>query len=261
MDRALLVASTFCFLFGFAYTMFALGTGRIRPSRFNFTTILFGFIFQTAFLYLRGHAIGRCPLSNLFEVLVFLSWSMVLLYLLVGPAYRLSLLGAFTSPLAFLFQMFALIAPIDTPRMARATPNPWLEMHAAISIIAYGAFALAGVAGVMYLVQERQLKTHHIHSFFYQMPPIADLAVAINRLLLTGFVLLTAGLLSGFAVGFDWLQITWGGSIWVIYGGILQAEKWKRLSPRRVAQMAVIAFSLTLATLWGLNFIAHGAQT
>jgi ABC-type uncharacterized transport system permease subunit len=37
-------------------------------------------------------------------------------------------------------------------------PLPWLELHASISLIAYGAFALACIAGVMYLVQERQIK-------------------------------------------------------------------------------------------------------
>ncbi len=256
MDRVLLVASTFCFLLGFAYTMFAFGAGRYRPSRFNFGVISLGFAFQTAFLFMRGHEIGSCPLTNLFEVFIFLSWSMVLLYLLIGTAYRLSLLGAFTSPLVFIFQTFALIAPIDTPMHARVMHSAWLELHAAISIIAYGAFALAGVAGVMFLVQERQLKTHQLRSFFFHLPPIHDLSVAINRLLLTGFALLTIGLLAGFAVRIDWVKVSWGIGVWLIYGAILQAEKWKRVSPRRVAQLAVAAFTITLSTLWGLNFIS-----
>ena len=263
MDHAPLAASTFCFLFGFAYTMFALGTKRYQPSRWNFAAIVLGFVFQTLWLFQRGHAIGRCPLTNLFEVFVFLSWSMVLLYLLVGTAYRLSLLGAFTSPLVFVFQTFALIAPIDTPQLAaaRLVPDPWLELHAAISVIAYGAFALAGVAGVMYLVQERQLKTHHLRTLFFHLPPIADLSVVLNRLLVTGFMLLTAGLLAGFAVRADWLKVTWGVGVWAIYGFIIQAEKLRRISPRRVALLAVIAFSLTLSTLWGLNFISHPAHS
>ncbi len=255
MDRALLVASTFCFLLGFAYTMFALGAGHYRPSRFNFSAISLGFALQTGFLFSRGHAIGRCPLTNLFEVFIFLSWSMVLLYLLVGPVYRLSLLGAFTSPLVFLFQIFALLALPDLPAIITARPSPWLELHAAISIVAYGAFALAGVAGAMLLVQERQLKTHHLRSIFFHLPPLHDLAAAINRLLLTGFVLLTIGLLAGFAVRLDWLKVSWGFGVWLIYAAILQAEKWKRVSPRRVAQLAVGAFAVTLSTLWGLNFI------
>jgi ABC-type uncharacterized transport system permease subunit len=258
-DRSLLAASTFCFLLGFAHTMFVLGRGRYQPSRFNFAAMAGGFAFQTGFLVMRGHALNACPLTNLFEVLIFLSWSMVLLYFVVGTAYRLSLLGVFTSPLAFIFQAFALIAPLDSPPgpRARVVAQPWLETHAAISIIAYGAFALACVAGVMYLIQERQLKTHRFRGLFFHLPPIADLAVAINRLIFTGFILLTLGLLSGFAVRdrIEWSKVIWGVGVWLIYGGILQADQWRRVTPRRVAQLSVAAFSITLATLWGLNFL------
>jgi len=238
--------------------MVVLGYGRYQPSRFNFAAMAGGFAFQTAFLVIRGHALNACPLTNLFEVLIFLSWSMVLLYFVVGTAYRLSLLGAFTSPLAFIFQAFALIAPLDSPPgpRARVVAHPWLETHAAISIIAYGAFALACVAGVMYLIQERQLKTHRFRGLFFHLPPIADLAIVINRLIFTGFILLTLGLLSGFAVRVEWSKVIWGIGVWLLYGGILQADKWRRVTPRRVAQLSVASFSVTLATLWLLNFIA-----
>lgn len=252
MDRLLLVASTFCFLFGFAYTMYALGARTYRASRFNYGVILLGFVFQTGFLTIRGHAEGRCPLTNLFEVFIFLSWSVVLLYLLIGSTYRMSLMGLFTSPLVFVLQVFALLAANDTPT-ARSHPSPWLEMHAALSIIAYGAFAMAGVAGAMYLAQERQLKTHHLHTIFFHLPPISDLAVAIHRLILAGFVLLTAGLLFGFKVGFDARQVICGIAVWIIYGVIIQAEKLKKISPRRVAIFSVAAFSVALLTFWGLK--------
>src|SRR5258708_5238041 len=147
MDRLLLIASTFCFLFGFAYTMHALGARAYQRSWLNFFAILGGFACQTAFLYVRGAQLGRCPLTNLFEVLIFLSWSMVLFYLLIGPTYRLSLLGVFTSPLVFVFQVLALLLLRDAPAAAKIAPNRWLEMHAALSVVAYGAFALACVAG------------------------------------------------------------------------------------------------------------------
>jgi len=133
-------------------------------------------------------------------------------------------LSAFGAP-----ALFALLALSDTVNPARSQPKPWLELHAAVSIIAYGAFALAGVAGAMYLAQERQLKTHQLRTIFFHLPPIADLAVAINRLLLAGFVLLTVGLLSGFMVGFDARQVAWGCGVWVVYGVILQAEKLKKM--------------------------------
>jgi ABC-type uncharacterized transport system permease subunit len=90
---------------------------------------------------------------------------------------------------------------------------------------------------------------------FFYLPPIADLAVAINRLILTGFVLLTVGLGSGFMVKVEWGKVIWGVGVWLIYGGILGADWWRRVTPRRVAVLAVAAFSITLATLWGLHFI------
>jgi HemX protein len=262
MDRLLLVISTFCFLFGFAYTMHSLGARVYRHSRTNFVSILIGFILQTAFLYQRGQQIGRCPVTNLFEVLIFLSWSMVLLYVLIGPTYRLSLLGAFTSPLVFLFQTGALLATgIDTAARVKPPPNAWLELHAAISIVACGAFALAGVAGVMYLVQERQLKTHHIHSIFYHLPPIHDLAVANRRLVFVGFGLLTVGLVAGFAIGnvFDshLTKIAWSTGVWLLYGLILLGGQIHRFSGRRVALLSVGAFRVAVCTLWSLRFITE----
>lgn len=260
MDRLLLVLSTFCFLFGFAYTMYALGARVYRNSRMNLIAIGLGFLCQTAFLYLRGEALGRCPLTNHFEVLAFLSWSMVLFYLLIGPAYRLSLLGFFTSPLVFLIQLFALLMPWDTPSHVRSAPNGWLELHAAISVVAYGAFALAGVAGVMYLAQERQLKTHHLKSIFYHLPPIRDLATANTRLVIVGLTLLTIGLGAGFAmgnVGAHAAKIAWSSAVWLLYAFLAGAEAWRRITPRRAALLSVGAFALVLLTLSGLTFIAQ----
>src|ERR1700751_1067080 len=120
-----------------------LRTGVFQPIRFNFLAVGLGFIFQTAFLSVRGHSIGRCPITNLFEVIIFVAWSVALFYMMVGPAYRLSLMGAFTAPLVVLLQLTALLAPIDRSHSVKLPANPWLELHASISLVAYGAFALA----------------------------------------------------------------------------------------------------------------------
>jgi ABC-type uncharacterized transport system permease subunit len=242
--------------------MYALGARTFKPSRFNFVAIFTGFLCQTAFLFQRGELLGRCPLTNLFEVLIFLSWSIILLYLAVGPAYRLSLLGAFTAPLVLLIQLFALLMPIDRPSAPSAEVNAWLELHAALSVIAYGAFALACVAGVMYLAQERQLKSHRLHSIFYYLPPISDLATAIRRLILAGFGLLTFGLLAGFLVGqpLDAMKVGWSVAVWIGYGLILYAGFWHKLSARRLAWISVAAFAVTLSSLWTLTFIGGAAN-
>ncbi|MEY2574028.1 MAG: hypothetical protein QOJ87_2241 [Verrucomicrobiota bacterium] len=258
MDRQLLIASTLCFLTALLRTVFAARGGLSLHGRFNFFAIGLGFLFQTAFLSVRGHDLGRCPLTNLFEVFVFLAWSIALIYLVIGPAYRLSLMGAFTAPLVFLIQTFALLAPIDIRHPVRLAVNPWLEFHASMSMIAYGAFALACVAGVMYLVQERQLKTHQLHSIFYHLPPLTNLFSALIRLLWLGFALYTAGLISGFFTGgpLPRVKMICAFAVWVFYGAILQGRHLHRLAPKRIAALCILAFTAAVSVLWAINFVS-----
>jgi ABC-type uncharacterized transport system permease subunit len=158
-----------------------------------------------------------------------------------------------------LLHLSALLLPIDRPQAAKLPPNSWLEFHASISLVAYGAFALACIAGVMYLVQERQLKTHHLHSIFYHLPPLTDLFAAITRLLWWGFGLYTLGLASGFFVGepLPWVQIVCAIAVWVLYGLILQGRYLRWFAPKRVAALCVIGFSAALTLLWGITFTAQ----
>ena len=259
MDRHLLIVSTICFLVAVVRTAVLLRAKNFHAGRFNFLAIGLGFIFQTAFLSIRGHALGRCPITNLFEVFIFLAWSIALIYMLIGPAYRLSLMGAFTAPLVFVIQTFALLAKIDNFHPARLPANPWLEFHASFSLIAYGAFALACIAGVMYLVQERQLKTHQLHSIFYHLPPLTDLFAAMTRLLWWGFALYTLGLISGFFVGqpLPWVQVVCAIGVWLLYGAILQGRHLRRFTPKRVAALCIVGFSAALTLLWGITFTAQ----
>src|ERR1700730_8244606 len=258
MDRHLLVVSTACFFAAIVHLVLVLRAAVFRPGRFNFLAIGLGFIFQTAFLFIRGHELHRVPLTNLFEVLIFLAWSVALIYLLIGPAYRLSLMGAFTAPLVFSIQVFALLMPIDVRHPVKLPANPWLEFHASMSIVAYGAFALACVAGVMYLVQERQLKTHQLHSVFYHLPPLTDLFAAITRLLWLGFALYSAGLVSGFFTGgpLPRTKMICAFGVWLLYAAILQGRHLRWFAPKRVAALCVLAFSAAISVLWAINFVS-----
>ena len=259
MDRLLLILSTVCFLAAVVRTVISLRAGVFLPGRFNLYAIGLGFILQTAFLSLRGHELGRCPLTNLFEVFVFVAWSVALVYMLVGPAYRLSLMGAFTAPLVVLLQGFALLAPIDIRHLRPVPPNAWLEFHASMSLLAYGVFALAGIAGIMYLVQERQLKTHQLRSIFYHLPPLTDLFAAITRLLWWGFGLYTVGLVSGFFVGqpLPRLQVFCAFGVWLLYAAILYGRHLRWFAPQRVAALCIGGFAAALTLLWGITFSAQ----
>lgn len=251
MERYLLAGSTLFYLAGLANALLQLGAGKFRPGRLNPFLIAGGFLLQTAFLYLRSREVGRCPITSSFEILIFLSWSVALAYLVVGAAYRISLLGVFTAPLVFGLQLAALLLPSAPLAPRGESPDAWLELHASLSLVAYGVLALACVAGVMFLVQERQLKMRMPSSIFQLLPPITTLAEAMRGLLWFGVGLLTVGILAGFFVGTPVGRIKSGASllVWLVYSGILFLWVRNVLHSHRVAQWCVGAFALALITL------------
>jgi len=258
MEKHLLIGATFCLLVSFGYTMFALGAGRFRMGIVNMVALLGGFFLLTMDLWIRGMAQASCPINSLFDVLVFMCWSILLICLLVGPVHRISLLGAFTSPLVFLVLLAAQSGLAGAPAESRFLRDPRVELHAALSLIAYGAFALAAVAGVMYWLQDRQLKSRQAGALLYNLPPITELASANARLLVLGFSLLTAGFAAGFFSGMqvNSMKFLASAAIWAAYGGILALRRARRLPPRRTAAASVLAFSFALAALPAIQYLS-----
>ncbi|MDA0814136.1 MAG: hypothetical protein O3C21_17315, partial [Verrucomicrobia bacterium] len=76
--RVLLLLSTLCFLVGFIYAFLTLRSDNATRSRMTLVFMGSGFLLQGSFLYLRGQLLGRCPITNVPELLVFLSWAVVL---------------------------------------------------------------------------------------------------------------------------------------------------------------------------------------
>lgn len=251
-DRLALVLSTFAFLGAMVTALSALKTGQWRsPGRR--ITMGAGFLLQTASIYLRGQVVGQCPMKSVSDVLVFIAWSVVLLYFLVGPAYRVSLLGMFTAPLVAAMHTLAFVVPGAFPAYpAKAKIDAWVELHAALALVAYAAFALACITGVMYLMQDRFLKKHQISGLFYQLPPVQGLAKAIQRLVLLGLILLSASLAITFKlqtpITNPKLVFAWG--VWGLYA-VMAVIGWRHtLSPRQTAWLAAVGFVIPFVSLW-----------
>ncbi|HTS17535.1 MAG TPA: cytochrome c biogenesis protein CcsA [Verrucomicrobiae bacterium] len=231
-----------------------------KLQRANYLAMAAGFALHTVFLYLRGRTLGRCPLTNLFETQAFIAWAAVLFFLLIGPSYRVSFLGAFTAPLVLVICLAALLLPVDVVRPGPPNHSAWIEFHAAIAVLACGAFALAFVTGAMYLFQERQLKTRRLTTSFLLLPSIEQLDVIHFRLLIMGFGMLTVGMLGGIVsyhiVG-HWTvpKIIWASSVWVLYGGVVAARGLWALRGRKVAIASMASFALMIVGFWGVNLL------
>ena len=155
---------------------------------------------------------------------------------------------------------------LDLSQSARPEiPVIWTSLHAALMALSYGAFGLSSIAALMYLTQERNLKLHKVEALFALMPPIQRLESVVGRLLLSGFILLTRGLLLG-AYNLAQLQhphdyagdlkILWSAFVWLLYMGLV-LMRWRfAQGGRRFALGAIGSFAFVLLTFWGTNVLS-----
>lgn len=248
MDKWLLAGSTIMAVLGGGLGALALQRG--QRSHWTVVCMLAAFVLQLAFLGMRGEARGACPLGDHGEKLAFLAWSLVLFYLLVGPTYRLSLMGLFTAPVVAIFQLLALAPGMMTNDPEHvAVVNAWKEAHSAFSILSFGAFALAVVAGMMFMVLNRQLKDHHLSTgLFKVLPPVRTLSVSVVRLTVLGVIILTVGMVSGFLMegGGMNAHLIAALAIWGGYLFLLVRHYTRGMTPRRFSLGVIALFVLSL---------------
>lgn len=249
VDIGFLIAATVLAAVGGAFGIISVHHG--KRSRLTLLCMIAAFGAQSVFLGVRGEARGACPLIGMGEILVFLAWSLTLFYLIVGPAYRLSLLGLFSAPVVVVFQGVALIPGVlDMNPQAVAETNAWRETHSAMSVLSYGAFALAAVSSVMFMVLNRQLKDHHLASgLFRNMPPIHEVLVSARRLLWLGSGMLTVGVVAGFMMeskGFS-AHLIAAVIVWLAYAALIAVAQFRGLTGKSFSQLTVFLFIVSLS--------------
>jgi ABC-type transport system involved in cytochrome c biogenesis permease subunit len=263
-DRHLFLLAVVTYGLSTTYSVFLWRKGFRRDDHINYLLLAAGFCLHTSAMFLRGFRLNHCPVTNLYEATTFAAWSLLAVYLALGLWPRLRFLGAFASPVLFGIGVFALMPSLDAPPHidSPAAASVWTSVHAALLSLAYGAFGLSSVAAIMYLTQEHNLKLHKLQAIFSLLPSIQRLESVVGRLLVCGFILLTAGLALGALVlahmphpqayrGSP--KIVWSAVVWVLYFGLI-VMRWKfAQGGRRFALGAIGSFAFVLLTFWGTN--------
>jgi ABC-type uncharacterized transport system permease subunit len=223
-----------------------------------FALLTGGFLIQTLGMNLRGAAIKACPLGNSFEIAQFISWSLVILFFIVGPAFKLRLLGFFTAGLAALVGGGSFLVPgWDQPYPPGIFGgNPWIELHAALAIFSYGVFGILALVSAMFLIQQHGLKKKQFKGVYEYLPSVQQLDLMAKRLLVTGVCVLTAALIFGAVF---WLnnhdlvpvfKLTATCLIWLGYLVVVILRLQKKLVTRRHAIASIVLFVLAMVSLW-----------
>ena len=214
----------------------------------------FGFVLHSTVLHTLFFGTDHTPLSSLFEVMVFFAWGLILAFLFVEYVYRIPVLGSFVLPLAVLALIVAASVKRDLQVLEPVLSNIWL--HVAMIVSGTVAFALAFVAGIMYLVQERLLKSKRFIPMYYKLPPLDFLDDLNRKSIFLGFPLLTLGIMAGLV----WANLvsgsywTWEPKqistalTWLFYLIVLLGRVMIGWRAKRAAYLTIIGFGGVLVT-------------
>ncbi|MGV3774578.1 MAG: cytochrome C assembly family protein [Verrucomicrobiales bacterium] len=246
------------------YSVFLYRRGFRQDNRVNYLVLAASFIPHSVAMIMRGFSLARCPVNNLYEAMTFIMWTIVGSYLIIGIWRRLRFLGAFASPFLLAMGIFALMPALDVHGPKPEFKNGMASLHASLILLSYGAFGLSFVASIMFLSQEHDLKFHKLRAVISLLPPIERLEKVINRLLVTGFLLLTAGLLMAPFLMFKAYgvyfrpdpKILWSVFVWALYGALLAMRWFFSHGGRKFAWGAIGGFSFVLLTFWGFNLLS-----
>jgi ABC-type uncharacterized transport system permease subunit len=238
------------------YSVFLWRKGFRRDDWINYFLLAAGVALHTLAMTKRGVSFHSCPVNNLYEATTFLLWALGLASLVYALMPRFKFICAFAAPVLFLVGIFALMPSLDPPHGLKPDFSNWQRsLHAATILQAYGAFGLAAIAAVMFLVEQRDLKRHKLRALLSFLPSIQKLEAITMRLVMAGFALLTVGLVAGWLLPrkagvsfFDDPKVVWSALLWLAYLEALVAHKFFGRPARRFAIVVVIVFALLLLT-------------
>jgi cytochrome c-type biogenesis protein CcsB len=208
--------------------------------------------------------IGHAPLSNLYESLVFFAWTAGVIYLFVEFKYKNALVGAFVTPIAFLAMAYASMSPNISDKIQPLVPalkSNWLIAHVATCFFGYAAFAIAFGMSIMYLIKMRHPDREE--GIVAHIPPLDVLDELTHRMVLFGFLFLTAGIITGSvwansAWGSYWSwdpKETWSLITWFVYATLLHARLMRGWQGKQIAYLSILGFAAVLFTYFGVNLL------
>lgn len=267
MERLILIP-TFSYILSTAGYIAYLFSQKERLQKIGYVLLFAGFLIHSVSIgygYLRS---GHLPVQNLHQTLSLAGWSIAGMFLFLKYRFNLKVLGIYAAPLVAIVMIISLRLPAEGTVVQAKTlfSNIWLVSHVVIIFIGEAAFALACGAGLLYILQERAIKTKHHGFFFKRLPALELLDNTGYACIVVGFSLLTLGLITGFVYaksiwGSFWSwdpKEVWSGIAWLIYAALLHGRLALGWRGRKAAIMSIIGFGILLFTFLGVNLLLTG---
>ncbi|MFH1154304.1 MAG: c-type cytochrome biogenesis protein CcsB [Pseudomonadota bacterium] len=265
-----MVLSITTFVYAFASVLY-IGSWTFRKELFakiGMGVLIAGFLGNTAGILMRwvesyNMGYGHAPFSNMYESLVFFSWTVAFLYIMVEFRYKERTIGVFATPLIFLAIAYASLSPNIGDKITPLIPalkSNWLIAHVITCFLGYSGFAVAFGFSIMYLAKPGPDRTKGLLA---RLPSLDIIDELTHQMVMFGFLFLTIGIITGSvwansAWGSYWSwdpKETWSLITWFIYAICLHLRMMRGWSGKKIAWVSIIGFMAVLFTYFGVNLL------
>ncbi|MDO8825821.1 c-type cytochrome biogenesis protein CcsB [Methylophaga sp.] len=224
--------------------------------------------------HMMGADIGYIPVSNLYEVFILFAVVTALIYLFYERRYQVRSLGGFVLLVisaAVIFQLWYAFErnAHEIQPLVPALQSYWMKIHVPANFIGYGAFAMAAMIGIAYLLVSWRANKNPDSGLVKAMPPLTMMDDLMYKSIALGFAFFTVATI----LGALWAAEAWGGYwswdpketwaliVWLNYAAWLHMRMTKGWNGVPMAWWAIVGLFVTLFAFLGVNMFLSGLHS
>ena len=248
-----------------------------QAGRLATTLLVFAALTHTFVIGMQTMEVRHVPFANPSRAVSTFVWLLALSYLYLEITTDERAMGVFIMPILTGLQAVPALWP-GTERLDPVLDSPWFWVHVSSLLFAYASFALAGVLGLTYVVQFKEIKKKHLGYFYTRLPSLQTLDVMNSRAVAVGWLFLTAGLIVGAvwaaqaravspndpnlqAMALNDPKIFGAVLTWGIYSLAVLARRTMGWSGRRAAWLSAAGFAVVLLNRLPINYFVTTSHT
>jgi len=248
---------------GLLYALASFWGGRKVLTRITMPAVGLGMVFHFVSLVESSMFSGTWTLTSMHSVESVLGFVLMVFFFIIYARYRATSPGVAVFPLVFwlTFSASSYAGPSQSSTPLFVSPQ-WIFLHVTLILIGYSALFFSFTASILYLIQERRLKSKTgMGGLWSRLPALATIDEIGLKCLIWGFPFMTLGLISGSIVAeakvgsryFADPMILLSGLMWVLYMVLLYTRWNAGWRGRRAAYLAAFAFAAAVLA-WAANY-------
>jgi ABC-type uncharacterized transport system permease subunit len=248
---------------GLIYVLVGLTRTKELLNRLALHSAYLGMVFHFVAIVEAVRQSGELSLASLSMAASVLGFLIMVVFLIVYMVYQTSSPGVVVFPLVFLLTFVGATRQEPFVLASAGVRQGWLIAHVSLIFAGYAALVLSFSASLIYLLQERALKSKHPDGLFSRLPALQVTDEIGFRSLLIGFPFMTAGLVAGMVIAqanfghvdFHDAKIFLSLLTWAVYL-ILVYTRWNAgWRGRRAAYLAAGVFAMAIVA-WAANYFS-----